>query len=363
MRDTPEPGWEFGIAETLETHQVGALLPPGLSSPASPTFGISLPGFFSLSAPIFGLSVPQSPSSPKSLARAGPGLAGPKPSPASRVHPALTLSPGGFWRRDEPGHPKGRCGCCPLAPLPERSMAGPEPPPALQMEPWHAASGAAGARGPRRGQPVATKLPAAFLRATVPQRGLSPSTRGRGQAGGMPRSHHPELRGLGLQMGKLRHGVPRLPPALLLRDPELCSGQGHQGTGAAIRTKSCGVPPPPEGTKKSRCPPWPQREGADSGLSPLWGRTGTWCLPGTASPLAPPTTSPVGGSAPVIPLPLGKPRRTGAGFVPWVPWPRTCRCPHRTLRALGTRHRLRVPVRFPWSAAKHEVTEAKGCHI
>lgn len=34
--DTPEPGWECGVAEMLETHRVGALPPPGLTSPHIP---------------------------------------------------------------------------------------------------------------------------------------------------------------------------------------------------------------------------------------------------------------------------------------------------------------------------------------
>lgn len=185
--DTPRLGWEFGIAETLETHRVGASLPPGLGSPMSPwhlaPLGCLSLGF-SLSAPIFGLSVPQSPSSPKSSARTGPGLVGPKPSPVSWVQTALTPSPGGFWRQDEPGPPEGRWGCCPLIPVPECSMGGPEPPPALRMQPWQEVSGAAAARGPGRGQPAAAKLPAAFLRAMVLHRGLSPSTRAGGRGGG-----------------------------------------------------------------------------------------------------------------------------------------------------------------------------------
>jgi len=108
-----------------------------------------------------------------------------------------------------------------------------------------------------------------------------------------------------------------------LQGPELRSGQGHRGAGAAVRTKSCTVPPPPEGTQESRCPPWPcscHRAGQDGDtVSPRHGQPThtsnnipSWWLCPPLSPFSP------------------KPQHTGAGFVPRVPWPRTCRCPHRT---------------------------------
>lgn len=141
-------------------------------------------------------------------------------------------------------------------------------------------------------------------------------------------------------MGKLRHEVPELLPALLCGVPSFCSGWGDEGTGAAMRTTSCRVSPPPGGTQESWCVSPAPEGGNVFRVVTLRGRTGTRCLPGTASPLTPPTTSPVspvGGSALVSPFPPGKPQHTGAGF---VPWPCTCRCPHRTPRALGTCCRL-----------------------
>lgn len=71
---------------------------------------------------------------------------GPKPNPVLWVHPALTLTPGGFWRQDEPRPPQRVMWVLSPDP-PARNAAGrgPEPPLALQMQPWQEVSGAAAA--------------------------------------------------------------------------------------------------------------------------------------------------------------------------------------------------------------------------
>lgn len=214
MGDIPEPGWEFGIAETLEMHWVGALLPPSLGSPVSrrhlATFGLSHPGVFNF-CPHFGAFSAPKPLIPQilSLPRAGTG----RSKAQLCVTGCTQLSPSpqeDFGDRMSPDTPRCNVGAVLWPPCPKCSTGrGPEPP--LRMEPWHAASRAAAADGPRRGQPAAAKLRAVFLRTMVPHQGLSPSSWGRGEAVEMPQSYG----GLRLQVGKLRHGVPGLPPALL----------------------------------------------------------------------------------------------------------------------------------------------------
>lgn len=289
------------------------------SVPVSPAPSGCLSVGFSLSVPVLGLLVPQGPSSPKSSAGAGQELVAPKPSPASRAHPALASLPRGAWTTQ---------GVMRVL-SPARTWLGegePEPPPALQTQPGQAASGATGAYGPRGGQPAAAKLPAAFLRATVPHRGLAPSSR---DALEPP----PRVSGTRLQMGKLRHGVPGL--------PWLCSAGSwavlragtprhrHQGRDIqAIRTKSYRVPPPAEGTPESWVSPAPRGRERTLGCHPTGQDRDTL----SPQPTHAPDNVPHGWPGPVTPPPLGKPQHTGAGLAPRLPWPGTCWCPQPTPR-------------------------------
>lgn len=225
---TPGLGWGFGITE------VGASLPPRFVLPLSSVCSIFGMGSSLSLNPFWGLWCPQT---PKSSAQ-GCLHHGCSPPPKEDLGCRMSLDPN-----------QGQRGCC-SCPL-SRMQHG-----------WSHLQPCRRSFGLSRGQPAAAKPSSAFLRAMVPQWGCSPSTQDRGGEGRIDTPKPPpRAMGLGLQVGKLRHRVPRLLPALLCKvRVVLRAGTSRSGPRAAgshhchqMGHGSPGVPPIPS----------PNRQGHD----------------------------------------------------------------------------------------------------